>query len=63
MRGHFNKTESPVLHCRRFVPAPRLDKSILPSLDFVIISHNHYDHLDHETVVQLHKQYGNDLTW
>ncbi|CAL8463129.1 g2663 [Coccomyxa elongata] len=48
---------------KRFVPAPRLDKSILPSLDFVIISHNHYDHLDYGTVVQLHKQYGNDLTW
>ncbi len=45
------------------MPAPHLDKSVLPSLDFVMISHNHYDHLDHGTVVRLHKQYGDALTW
>lgn len=43
--------------------APRLDACILPQLDFVLISHNHYDHLDSGTVGQLNKLYGNGPTW
>lgn len=37
---------------KRFQPAPLLI-SDLPRLDAVLISHNHYDHLDKETLIQL----------
>lgn len=37
---------------RRFF-APPLEIEDLPSIDAVLISHDHYDHLDHESVVRL----------
>lgn len=37
---------------RRFHPAPiKIDE--LPPIEGVLISHNHYDHLDHNSIVQL----------
>ena len=48
---------------RRVVPAPKLDASVLPMLDFVCISHNHFDHLDLGTITQLHAIYGSSVTW
>jgi phosphoribosyl 1,2-cyclic phosphodiesterase len=49
---------------RRITPNP-LDISHpqLPHLDFVVISHNHYDHLDSGTVSRLNRRFGADLTW
>lgn len=38
---------------------PALGFEQMPAIDFVVISHNHYDSLDHRTVDRL----GNSVTW
>lgn len=40
---------------KRFFPAP-IPLGKMPHLDGIIISHDHYDHLDHKTVVELAKK-------
>lgn len=49
---------------RRVVP-PALDlkDKRMPKVDFVLLSHNHYDHLDYGTVKQLHRRFGDELKW
>ncbi|XP_060069194.1 N-acyl-phosphatidylethanolamine-hydrolyzing phospholipase D-like [Ylistrum balloti] len=47
---------------KRYRPPPfKIDE--LPVLDAVVISHNHYDHLDHGSVVSLNKKFGDELWW
>lgn len=35
----------------------------LPKIDVVVISHNHYDHLDIDSVRKLNAKFGADLRW
>jgi L-ascorbate metabolism protein UlaG (beta-lactamase superfamily) len=46
----FSGAASPVFFANRRFQPPVLPLRELPPIDFVVISHDHYDHLDHETV-------------
>lgn len=54
---HLSRRASPLGFAgpRRWMP-PALDFQTLPHIDLVVISHNHYDHLDTATVQHLHQQ-------
>jgi len=41
---------------------PAIDLSDLPKIDIILISHNHYDHLDEETVKKLNKLHP-EIQW
>jgi len=54
---------TPMIGPKRYRP-PALDVEDLPDeLNAVMISHNHYDHLDAPSVKRLNDRYGNKLTW
>ncbi len=56
---HLTSRASPVSFAGpKRVVAPALDFATLPHIDAVLISHNHYDHLDLDTVVGLNRQAG-----
>ncbi|HEU0301679.1 MAG TPA: MBL fold metallo-hydrolase, partial [Longimicrobium sp.] len=61
---HFGPRASPFrfMGPKRFVP-PGLALDALPPIDAVILSHDHYDHLDAWTVRQLHRRFGDALRW
>jgi N-acyl-phosphatidylethanolamine-hydrolysing phospholipase D len=46
----------------RFVPAA-IAWEDLPPIDAVLLSHDHYDHLDEPTVRRLHARFGAGLRW
>jgi len=56
---HFTERASPlsIAGPRRVVP-PAIALDELPHIDAVVISHNHYDHLDYGSVTKLAKQKG-----
>jgi N-acyl-phosphatidylethanolamine-hydrolysing phospholipase D len=43
---------------KRYTEIPCVIKD-LPTVDLVVISHSHYDHLSHPTVMELHKHHPN----
>ncbi|KAK9804032.1 hypothetical protein WJX73_005242 [Symbiochloris irregularis] len=49
---------------RRVVPPAMqpLDASF-PHIDFIVLSHNHYDHLDRPSVLRLRDKFGDKLRW
>lgn len=62
---HFSKRASPLqwIGPKRLI-APGLALNDLPPIDIVIVSHDHYDSLDKETVVKLYeRQGGQDTTF
>jgi len=47
---------------RRLTP-PGIEWDRLPPIDAILISHDHFDHLDSATVRRLHRRFGAQLRW
>ncbi|XP_066448078.1 N-acyl-phosphatidylethanolamine-hydrolyzing phospholipase D isoform X2 [Eleutherodactylus coqui] len=60
----FSERASPLSFAgpRRFRGSPCTVEQ-LPKIDAVVISHNHYDHLDYSTVLGLNNRFGTELRW
>ncbi|XP_005109823.1 N-acyl-phosphatidylethanolamine-hydrolyzing phospholipase D [Aplysia californica] len=60
----FSNRCSPVqwIGTKRYRPPPCAIEE-LPKVNCVVISHNHYDHLDYNSVVALNKRFGESLRW
>jgi len=42
---------------------PPLDIAQLNKINYVLISHNHYDHMDIRTILELNKKFSNQIKW
>jgi len=62
---NFSERASPsqVIGPKRYRNVPCSIDELPSTLDAVVISHNHYDHLDLNTVILLNSRYGIDLRW
>ncbi len=60
----FSKRASPVQWAgpKRLTP-PALELDSIPPVDAILLSHDHYDHLDAPTVRALNERFGSSLTW
>lgn len=60
----FSERVSPVRWAgpKRLRP-PGLDPSELPAIDAILLSHDHFDHLDRASVVALHDRFGSRVPW
>jgi L-ascorbate metabolism protein UlaG (beta-lactamase superfamily) len=52
----------PLLGTKRFSPKLPLSIAQLPYIDAVVLSHDHYDHLDYESIVQLKEKVNHFYT-
>ncbi|MEZ4704907.1 MAG: MBL fold metallo-hydrolase [Bdellovibrionota bacterium] len=61
---HFSDRASPVqwIGPKRFM-RPVVEVEHLPHIDYVVISHDHYDHLDRGSILALYQRFGDDLTF
>jgi N-acyl-phosphatidylethanolamine-hydrolysing phospholipase D len=61
---HWSRRASPVQFAgpSRFVP-PGVEWDALPPIDAVLLSHDHYDHLDDGTVRRLRRRFGTTTRW
>jgi N-acyl-phosphatidylethanolamine-hydrolysing phospholipase D len=48
---------------KRFRPPALIINDLPDDLDAILISHNHFDHLDYDSVKSLNKRYRKRLTW
>jgi N-acyl-phosphatidylethanolamine-hydrolysing phospholipase D len=42
---------------------PPIEIKKIPRLDIVLISHNHYDHLDEDSVLEINTKFGQSVSW
>src|SRR6478752_4203845 len=49
-------------HSSRLVP-PGLALEDLPRIDAVVISHDHYDHMDKDSITKLSERFGDSIAW
>lgn len=61
----FSERASPsqIVGPKRYRDIPCSVHDLPPNLDAVVISHNHYDHLDMQSVTLLNARYGVELRW